>query len=160
MRHYERSGYESWRAAFPALACAQLALGSDDGTLAAIENWRTSVPGGQTVFEIAVLAVGGHAKEADAPDAGPAAHVVPRAGLNVVSLAGLAAVASAAIALSLESTLTEVLPVIDDLVEHGVIVSVGWPTYLPGLGADVAAHARPARRRHARHRQPADATEL
>ena len=44
----------------------------------------------------------------------------------------------AALALELTDILRLMLPVLDDLVEHGVLATASWPTFLPLLTAEIA----------------------
>ena len=64
--------------------------------------------------------------------------MIPLPAINLFRLPSVAAAASAAVALSAQETIRDMRPVIDGLIEHGVLATVGWPTFLPRISADMA----------------------
>src|SRR5262249_9491681 len=57
IRYFERSGYQvAAGLAFPALAAAYAELGDIEAAEDALRRWRATLPGGQTVFEMALCA--------------------------------------------------------------------------------------------------------
>jgi hypothetical protein len=139
IRFYERSGYRfTPPLAFPVLAASYLGLGDDAGARRTIERWRALLPGGQTLFEIAVLADAGQRDEAESLLRGRSLRVPAVGDVDLHRLPSVAAVARIALALEIPDVLVQVLPVVDGLCEHGVLANLGWPTFLPGLAADIA----------------------
>jgi hypothetical protein len=65
--------------------------------------------------------------------------VMPLEAVDLLSLPALAAVAHIALALPRRDVLASTLPVIDGLIERGVLATHGWPTFLPALAADIAS---------------------
>jgi hypothetical protein len=140
LRYYERSGYRFTPAlAYPTLAAAQLARQDERGARHTIERWRASKTRGHTLFEILVLVLTDDRAGAEQLLRSHPLRVVPLQSVDLLGLPALAAVAHIALTLSRHDVLSSVLPVIDGLVERGVLASHGWPIFLPALAADIAA---------------------
>ena len=139
IRFYERSAYQFVPGlAFPALAASLLAMGDHVGALATIDSWRAATPRGQTVFEVAVLAMSGARDQALARLRGNEIRVPEPTNLDLFNLGSFAAAVQAAVALKSTPVLTRMSPVLDDLMDRGVLATIGWPVFLPALGAEVA----------------------
>jgi DNA-binding SARP family transcriptional activator len=159
VRFFERSGYRFTPAlAYPALAVAHLALGNAVDARATIDRWRTAAPGGQTLYEAAVLASGGDPSAAGEILRTRPLRVPERGSIDLHSLPSVTVVARIALALNQTELLRALLPVIDDLCDHGVLVTMAWPAFLPALAAEVAAATdEPDRDRRAAYAQRAEA---
>ena len=139
-RYFERSGYHFVAGVlFPTLAGTHLALGDAGGAIEAIETWRQVAPGGQWLFDTAVLALSGDEREARARLRARPLRVLPPTAIDFFTLASFAVATRIALALALPDVLSQVLPVVDALVERGTLATASWPTFLPQLAADVAS---------------------
>jgi DNA-binding SARP family transcriptional activator len=140
LRYHARSGYRfAPGLAYPVLTAAHSSQGDWDSAHEALEEWRAASPGGQTLFEIAALVTCGDSERATNLLRQRPLRVVPFSALNLYRLPSVAAAARVAVGLVLTDELTALLPVVDALIEHGVYATLGWPTFLPMLSAEIAA---------------------
>jgi DNA-binding SARP family transcriptional activator/tetratricopeptide (TPR) repeat protein len=140
LRYHGRSGYRfAPGLAYPVLAAAYSRQGDWDGAREALQRWRATLPGGQTLFEIAALVTCGDSDRATNLLRRRPLRVVPFSALNVYRLPSVAAAGRVAVELVLTDQLAELLPVVDALTERGVYATLGWPTFLPMLSAEIAA---------------------
>ena len=139
LRYFDRSGYHIVAGiVFPTLAATQLALDDVGRARKAIDTWRTVAPGGQWLFETAVLALSGNEREARTRLHARPLRVVPATAIDYFSLPSVVVAVRIALALALTDLLAQFLPVLDALVDRGTMATVSWPTFLPQLAAEVA----------------------
>jgi hypothetical protein len=140
LRYYDRSNYRFAPAlAYPALARTLLLAGDVDGARDTLRQWRAAIPGAQSLFDIAVLAVSGDHASATNLLEQRRLRVPALNDVNILMLPSVVALAEIACELHLRPELEQVLPVIDGLCDRGVLATHAWPAFLPRLGVRVAA---------------------
>jgi DNA-binding SARP family transcriptional activator len=138
--YVDRSGYHfATSVLYPTLVAAQVALGDDAAALTAIDAWRAALPGGQSLYETAVLSICGDAAEARKRVRSRPLRVVPADLINIFTMTSFVVVVRTALALELTDALRDALATLDELVGRGVLATPSWPEFLPQLAADAAA---------------------
>jgi hypothetical protein len=140
LRFCDQSGYQFAPAlAYPTLVAAAARTGDHAGARQAIATWRTATPGGQTIFEMAALALAGEHQEVEERLRARPLRVPPFDRINLLTLPQLAASTTIALALRLHPQLAELLDRVDQLVDRGVYVTLGWPVFFPSVAAEIGA---------------------
>jgi DNA-binding SARP family transcriptional activator len=139
-RYLDLSGYQfATSLLFPTLVATHVALRDERGAMDAIGAWRAILPGGQWLYETAVLSICGDADEARQRLRSRPLRVLPADVINIFSVTSFVVVVRIALALELTETLREALTTLDELVGRGVLATPSWPEFLPQLAADAAA---------------------
>jgi hypothetical protein len=124
---------------FPTLVAAQVGLRDNGAAFAAIDAWRATAPGGQSLYETAVLSICGDEAEARKRVRSRPLRVLRADVVNVFTLTSFVVVVRIALALGLTDELRDAIATLDELVGRGVLATPSWPEFLPQLAAEVAA---------------------